>query len=123
MDKLFIRLTVIYIAVYFLSVFYLAWNGIEYFNDYYIALLEICVCKVMSTQGKYHCKYMKYTAYGVTCADVTTRLDNHYEFFPVDILLLVVASMVAGGILVTFSLALRHFYKVQQLKRKRHGVH
>lgn len=120
MDKLLIRLTIAFTTVYFLTAFVLAWFGINYINDMYILMFESCVCVVMSKQGKYHCKYMKYTAYGLTCGDAITRFDNIYDMLPVEILLLVVVSVVAVGVMTSFILALRHFYKVQQQKRKKH---
>lgn len=123
MDKLLIRLTVCFTAVYFLAAFVFAWFGINYINDMYIIAFESCVCVVMSKQGKYHCKYMKYTAYGITCGDAITRFDNIYDWLPVEVLLTIVVSVVSLGVMTTFCLALHHFYKVQQLKRKKHEFH
>ncbi|MBQ0073103.1 MAG: hypothetical protein KBT34_02790 [Prevotella sp.] len=123
MDKLLLRLTIIYTAIYFLAVFVLAYNGIAYFNDFYIVLFEICACNMMSSQGKYHCRYMKYTAYGVTFGDTITRLDNCYDWLPIEMLLLLVTSVVSLGVATSFTLALRHFYKVKQLKRRKDELH
>lgn len=120
MDKFLLRVTVVFTSLYFICVFVLAWNGIEYFNDAYIVLFEICGCRVMSSQGKYHCKYMKYTAYGLTFGDALTRLDSTYDFLPYEAIYVIPASMIAISFVVPFILALRHFYKVQQLKHKKH---
>lgn len=120
MDRLLIRLVVIITFVYFLAVYISAWFCIEWFDDSYILLYEYCVCTVMSSQGKYHCRYMRFTAYGVAVADTITRTDNAYNYLAVDVAILLPISLMVLSLFASFVLALRHYYKVKQLKRKKY---
>ena len=97
--------------------------GQECFNDLYVVLFEITLCVVMSTQGRYHCKYMKYTAYGIVSSDTFTRIDNEYDLVSYDIAVLLPISLVVMGVVTTFFMSLRHFYKVKQLKRRIDELH
>ena len=63
MDKLIVRLFVVFTALYLIHTYIMAWFGVECFSDAYIVMSELAICVVMSSQGKYHCKYMKFTAY------------------------------------------------------------
>lgn len=121
-SKFLIRFTVLFTAIYFLTVFVFAWFGIYWMSDTYVVLLEMCVCGIMSSQGKYHCRYMKYTAYGLTAGDAITRVDNVYDWLPVELLLVIVTSVVAIGVLTSFTLALHHYYKVKRIKTKRNEI-
>lgn len=123
MDKLLIRLTIIYTVVYFLTVYVCAWFGIEYFNDFYIVAFEGTVCVIMSRQGKYHCKYLKYAAYGAVTSDTITRLDACYDMLSFEWCIAIPLSIMAVGVGTSFFMALRHFYKVKQLKRKQNEIH
>ena len=97
--------------------------GEECFNDLYIILFEITLCVVMSTQGRYHCKYMKYTAYGLVSSDTFTRIDNEYDLVSYDTDILLPISLVVIGVITTFFMSLCHFYKVKQLKRRKDELH
>lgn len=106
-------------AIYFLSVYAYAWFGMNRFNDWYIILLELCVCSVMSSQGKYHCKYIKFTAYGLTASDFVTRLDGAYDIFPLTWAVLLPPTLAFIGIVTSTFFAFRHFYRVWNLQKKK----
>lgn len=119
--KLLIRLTVMFTAIYFAVVYALAWCGVEFFNDAYIVMFEVCVCAIMSKQGKYHCKYMKYTAWDLTCADTITRLDSAYDLLSDEMTIVLSALLINLAWIIPFVLAIRHYYKVITIKSK-YGV-
>lgn len=123
MDRILVRFSVVYATIYFLHTYLMAWFGVYTFNDLYIVLFEISLCVVMSSHGKYHCKYMKYTAYGVTTSDGITRADNVWDFIPCDYAIYIPATIVGIGITTSFLMSLRHFYKVKQLKRRKDELH
>lgn len=102
-----------------MSTYIMALNGIECFSDIYILLFEISLCIVMSNQGKYHCRYMKYTAYGLVSSDTFTRIDNEYDLVSYDIAVLLPISLVVLGVATTFLMSLRHFHKVKQLNAEK----
>lgn len=122
MDKLLVRLFVVFTTLYFLCTYTMAWFGVECFSDAYIVMAELAICVVMSTQGKYHCKYMRFTAYGLTASDSVTRIDNAYDILSVDAAIVFPLSIVMCSLTISFVLALRHYYRVLKLKSKHHDI-
>ena len=122
MGKLLVRLFVVFTALYFIHAYIMAWFGIECFSDAYIVMAELAICVVMSSQGKYHCKYMKFTAYGLTASDGVTRIDNAYDILSVDASIILPLSIIMCSISVSFVLALIHYYRVFKLKYKKNDI-
>lgn len=122
MDKLLVRLFVVFTTLYFLCTYTMAWYGVECFSDAYIIMAEFAICVVMSSQGKYHCKYMKFTAYGLTASDSVTRIDNAFDILGVDAAIVLPLSLVMCSVTISFVLALRHYYRVIKLKSKHHDI-
>ena len=122
MDKLFVRLFVVFTALYLIHTYIMAWFGVECFSDAYIVMAELAICVVMSSQGKYHCKYMKFTAYGLTASDSVTRIDNAYDILGVEASIILPLSLVMCSVTISFVLALRHYYMVLKLKSKQHEI-
>ena len=122
MDKLFVRLFVVFTALYLIHTYIMAWFGVECFSDAYIVMAELAICVVMSSHGKYHCKYMKFTAYGLTASDSVTRIDNAFDILGVEASIILPLSLVMCSISVSFVLALRHYYMVLKLKYNKHEI-
>ena len=122
MDKLLVRLFVVFTTLYFLCTYTMAWFGVECFSDAYIVMAELAICVVMSSQGKYHCKYMKFTAYGLTASDSVTRIDNAFDILGVEASIILPLSLVMCSVTISFILALRHYYRVLKLKSKHHDI-
>ena len=122
MDKLFVRLFVVFTALYLIHTYIMAWFGVECFSDAYIVMAELAICVVMSSHGKYHCKYMKFTAYGLTASDSVTRIDNAYDILGVEASIILPLSLVMCSVTISFVLALRHYYRVLKLKSNKHEI-
>ena len=122
MDKLFVRLFVVFTALYLIHTYIMAWLGVECFSDAYIVMAELSICVVMSSHGKYHCKYMKFTAYGLTASDCITRIDNAFDILGVEASIILPLSLVMCSLTISFVLALRHYYRVLKLKYKKHEI-
>lgn len=122
MDKLFVRLFVVSTALYLIYTYIMAWFGVECFSDAYIVIAELAICVVMSYQGKYHCKYMKFTAYGLTASDSVTRIDNSFDILGVEASIILPLSLIMCSVTISFVLALRHYYRVLKLKLKHHDI-
>ena len=118
MDKLFVRLFVVFTALYLIHTYIMAWFGVECFSDAYIVMAELAICVVMSSHGKYHCKYMKFTAYGLTASDSVTRIDNAFDILGVEASIILPLSIVMCSVTISFVMALRHYYRVIKLKSK-----
>ena len=122
MDKFAVRLFVVFTALYFVKTYIMAWYGLECFSDAYIVIAELAICVVMSSQGKYHCKYLRHTAYGLTASDCITRIDNAFDILSVDASIILPLSIVMSSVTISFVLALRHYYRVLKLKSKKNDI-
>ena len=122
MDKFAVRLFVVFTALYFVKTYIMAWYGLECFSDAYIVIAELAICVVMSSQGKYHCKYLRHTAYGLTASDCITRIDNAFDILSVDASIILPLSIVMCSVTISFVLALRHYYRVLKLKSKKNDI-
>lgn len=122
MDKLLVRLFVVFTTLYFLCTYIMAWYGVECFSDTYIVIAEIIICMVMSSQGKYHCEYMRITAYGLTASDSITRIDSAYNILSVDAAIVIPLSIIMLSVLISFVMALVHYYRVLKLKSKQDDI-
>ena len=122
MDKMFVRLFVVFTALYLIRTYIMAWFGVECFSDSYIVIAELAICVVMSSQGKYHCKYIKFTAYGLTASDSVTRIDNAFDILGVEASIILPLSLIMCSVTISFVLALRHYYRVLKLKSKHHDI-
>ena len=122
MAKLAVRLFVVFTALYFVQTYIMAWRGVECFSDAYIVFAEVAICFVMSSQGKYHCKYLRHTAYGLTASDSITRIDNAFDILSVEASIILPLSIVMCSVTISFVLALRHYYMVLKLKSKKDEI-
>ncbi|MBQ3990483.1 MAG: hypothetical protein II630_06535, partial [Bacteroidales bacterium] len=119
MSKLLIRLTVVGVAAY-LVICYITdiLFGTEIWSQAYYLLFELCVCLCISKQGVYHCKYIKYTAYGIFFSDLIVCIDNETNAFPVPFMAFIPPILIIVGLLTTTILAIRHYIKVRKLKNR-----
>lgn len=120
MGKFLVRITIVITAVYLTISYCLAqFVGIDILDDWYSVLFECITVVYCFSEGKYHCKYMKYTAISILFSDVLTRVDNEFDFLSVYAHNLTPIGILALGITTSITLAFRHFYKVNKIKRLR----
>jgi len=122
MSKLVIRLTILIVALYIGLCHILSVTcGVNIWNHTYTVLFEICVCICISAQGKYHCKYMRWTAYGICLSDLWVSLDELLDFSPYSISIVLPVAFIGFGLITTVSLAIKHYIKVKKLNRMYNG--
>lgn len=122
--KFLVRLTIIFISLYFISVFAVAIAfKTSFHNDIYVVLLELCLAVFASVQGNYHCKYARFTAWGIFSSDSVTRLDAAYDFIPIGNTAIVSSVILTVSISISLFLAFRHFYRVQKLKSDKNNLY
>ena len=123
MAKFLVHITVLIVAIYFVLQFIFAqFLGINIASNIYIPLFELCVVVYTFSEGKYHCKYMKYTALSILLADTLTRFDYLFDFMSVTAHNLIPIGILAIGIGTSITKAIMHFVRVVKLKRKRNYV-
>lgn len=124
MGKVVVRLTVMFTALYLtLSYLIAQFLGVDILRPYYNLLFELCVVIYTFSVGKYHCKYMKYTALSIMVADVLTLIDNAIDFMSVNAHNIIPIAVISGGVITSSTLAMMHFYKVRKLNKERHEQH
>lgn len=117
MNKFLVRITITLVALYFVLMFLLAqFLSVNIATNIYVLLFELCVVVYTFSEGKYHCKYMKYTALSILLADTLTRLDYMFDFMSVTAHNLIPIAILAVGIGTSVTKAFIHFYRVLKLK-------
>lgn len=117
MGKFLVRITTILVAIYFVITFLIAQLcGENLFDDHYVLLFELCVVVYTFSEGKYHCKYMKYTALSIFLADTLTRLDYLFDFMSVSAHNLIPIGILVIGMTTSITKAIMHFVRVIKLK-------
>jgi hypothetical protein len=118
MSKFCVRLTIIAVAIYLVTCYFLTvFANLDIWSQTYYLLFELCVCLCISKQGVYHCKYIKYTAYGILAADTLVCIDNLFDIFPVNFMVFIPPVIIIIGLSTTTTLAIHHFLRIQRLKR------
>lgn len=119
MSKLFIRLTVLFVAIYMVicHIAAVVWQ-INLWSHTYTVLFEICVCLCITAHGKYHCKFMRWTAYAITLNDALLSADEMFDFIPYSLIIVLPIIIITIGLLTTTTLAIRHYNRVRKLKRQ-----
>lgn len=120
MSKFLVRVSVLFVAIYFIIAFVVAQTtNTNIFSSLYVLLFEAIVVVYCYSEGKYHCKYMKYTALSILISDTLTRLDYLYDFMSVSLHNLIPVTIICIGLGFSVAKALIHFYKVMLLKWKK----
>lgn len=120
MGKFLVRITLIITSLYLVLCFFIAqFVGKDILDDWYNILFEAIVVVYCFSEGKYHCRYMKYLSISILFSDVLTRLDNSFNFLSVTAHNLIPISILAIGITTSITLALRYFYRVNKVKKLR----
>lgn len=118
MSKFAVRFTVVSVALYLILCYLIEiFLGKNIWSQTYYLLFELCVCLCISKQGVYHCKYIKWTAYGIFMSDVIVCFDNLLDIFPVNFMVFIPPVIIIMGLSTTTALAIKHYIKVKRLKR------
>lgn len=119
MTKFLTRFFILFTALYFIAVSVTALFGIRFFNDAYIVIAELAICCMCSSQGRYHCKYMKYLAWGIFVGDTVTRTDAAWDYLSPGAAAIIPGSALTASAALMLVSAINHFIKVQKLKNGR----
>lgn len=122
MGRFLVRITIVLVALYLVLSYVIAqFIGIDILTPYYNVLFELCVVIYAFSEGKYHCKYIKYTALAILFADILTYADNYYDFLTVGAHNLIPVFIIASGILTGVTLAIKHYINVRKIKKQRYA--
>ena len=118
MSRLFVRWTVILVAVY-LIVCYLSTVifRTDIWRQLYYLMFELCVCLCLTAQGAYHCKYIRWTAYTIFIEDCVATSDTFLDYIPDNVMAVVSPTILTVGLATTTALAIRHYIRVRRIKK------
>jgi hypothetical protein len=117
MGKFIVRVSIVLTAIYFvISSLFAQLLGVDILAPYYILLFELCVVIYAFSEGKYHCKYIKYTALALLLSDTLTQLDNALDFLTIEAHNLIPVVLITIGIFMGVFLAIKHYIRVIKLK-------
>lgn len=120
MGKFLVRITIVGVAIYFLISFIAAqFYGIHIFSNFYVVLFELIAVVYCYSEGKYHCEFMRHTALAILIVDFISRLDDIFNFISIEAHNIVGITILIVGMGTSLIKAIRHFHKVNKLKRQR----
>lgn len=119
MGKAIVRLSIIIVAIYMIISYTAAqFFGVDILRYTYNLLFELCVVVYSFSEGKYHCKFIKWTMLGIFLSDCVSHLDYYFEFVPLEIYNYLLGLLLFGSFAFSTILSIRHFCKVRKLKRE-----
>jgi hypothetical protein len=122
MGKFIVRASIVIVAVYLIAAFLCAQLfGEDILYSFYCLPFELCVVVYAFSEGRYHCKYIKYTAVAILLADTLTHLDNVFDFLSIEAHNIIPIGIIVIGILIGIILAIKHYIRVIKLKRNLNG--
>lgn len=122
MDRFITRATVTIVALYFIISFLLAqFAGIDVFRYSYVLLFELCTVAYTFCSGKYHCRYIRWTALAVLLSDTITHADYYFNFLSVDAFNLIPIAILSSGIITSLYLSIKHFIRVHKVRSRQNG--
>lgn len=119
MDKVITRFSIVIVTIYFIASYLFAQFGVDILSRAYTILFELCVVTYTFCSGKFHCKYIRWTALSLLFVDVLNYTDYYFNYIPTSVYNLIPIGILAIGITTSITLAFRHFYKVNKIKRLR----
>lgn len=124
MGKFLVRITVICVSFYLVICYFVAqFAAKNILSDWYLPLFELIVVIYAFSEGKYHCKYLKFLALSILCSDLITRCDNYSNIFSTSAHNLIPISLISISITYGVVMSLLHYIKVLQYKKKKYGYH
>lgn len=120
MGRFLVRITCIFVALYFYVSYIMAqFYGIDILRNSYTLLFELCVLFSVFESGNYHCRYMRWTVLGIFVCDLLSHIDYYFNVFTVLEYNLIPIFILSCCGITSLTLAIRHFYQVTKLKRKK----
>lgn len=119
MDKVVTRFSIVIVTIYFIISYLFAQFGIDILSRVYTILFELCVVTYTFCSGKFHCKYIRWTALSLLFVDVLNYTDYYFNYIPTSVYNIIPIAILALGITTSITLAFRHFYKANKIKRLR----
>lgn len=125
MDKFIVRSAAILVNLYIPVVMFYAYNGVDISDFDYLfnssVMLGIVLTVLSHTQGKCHCKWMRFLCYNSTAVPTVGFIDSKYILFEDAMMFIyVISALWVITIIATIILAINHFRRVRKVKKSRY---
>lgn len=119
--KLLVRITILFTALYFLAVEIFAFFfDTQITCDIYISLGELVICLLVSEQGKYHCRHIRWLAWAIFLSDSLIRVDMAFNFMSAGTLWVLLLGILMIAMIIMIIFAVNHFVTIK--KKKGDGI-
>lgn len=124
MDKFIVRISILLLNAYILVVLLFALNGVDIsIYDYLFTnsmLFGIVLSTLVNSQGRYHCKWIRFMCYDLILIPIINYIDAKYYLFSSAESCIYYYCFISGfSILITTILAIKHFIRVRKLNKIR----
>lgn len=128
MDKFIIRFSIIALNAYILIVLSFALNGIDISEYDFIftdsLLFGIVLTVLCLSQGRYHCKWIRFLCYNLIICPTVNFLDFKFGLFSdISFYIYFICGIMLIGIFATIVLAILHFRKVRKVINDKKNLH
>ena len=124
MGKFLVRLTIVIVSSYYLLSYIIAQVfGVDILRYSTNLLFELCVVIYSFSEGKYHCKYIKWTMLSVFLCDFVSHLQFFTNFLSINEHNLLCIVLLASGMGISLIKALNHFWIVNRLMSKKQKLY
>ena len=118
MGKFLVRLTIISVAIYLVIAYLIAqFIGVDILTNTYTLMFELCVVVFTFSDGRYHCKYIRYLMLAIFLSDTLAHSDYLFNFMSVTAHNLISIALLVIGAFISLFQAISHFIKVRKIKR------
>ena len=121
MENVITRLTLVFVMAYFILSYVFAQIGVDILRSTYVLLFELCVVSYTFCNGRFHCRYIRWTALSILLVDIISHTDYYFDYIPVSVANIIPIGILALGCTTSLLLAIRHFCKVNRLKKIKDG--
>lgn len=123
MGKFIVRITIILTSLYLSASYIIAQiYGVDILKYTYTLLFELCTLIYTFSEGKYHCRFMRWTMLGIFISDSISHLDYYFDFVSINVYNLLLALILFISFGVSCISAIHHFYKVRKNKMNSHEI-
>lgn len=85
-------------------------------------MTEACLVAYTFCNGKYHCRFIRWTALSILVCDTISHTDYYFDYIPVEWYNAMLLVVTISGLTTSCFLAIKHFYRVLKVKKLKNGT-
>lgn len=118
MGRLFVRMTIILTSLYMMISYILShFFDKDIIGDWYVILYEIVIIIYCFSEGKFHCKYVKFLAFSNLMCDTAMRFDRYTMVIETERHDFIPFGALAFGLMFCAIMSILHFSGKNNIKK------